>query len=68
MLLSFQPSKNTLGLCGFWPDALSSQMFAAVLAIPWLCLECSNEVEKMGIETVSLSMTGKESERKDFYS
>lgn len=68
MLLSFQPSKNTVGSCGFWPDALFSQMLTAVLVIPWLCQECSNEVEKMGIEKVSLSMTRKESDRKDFYS
>lgn len=40
MLLSFQPSKSTVGWFGFWPSALYSEMFSNVLIIPRLCQVC----------------------------
>lgn len=54
MLLLYQPSKNTLGLFGFWPDAFILENALSFLVFLWL----SQEIERMSIEKVSLSIIG----------
>lgn len=61
MLLSFQPSKNTV--CLGFGQVPYSMMFSASLVIGYArCV--SNEIERMRIEKVSLSVARKESEGK----
>lgn len=66
MLLSFQPSKTLFVYLGFG-QVPYNKMFSASLVIGYArCV--SNEIERMRIEKLSLSVARKESEKKKLYS